>query len=566
MSRAKVHTIGPAELDPRAEQQLVRMRDGILLATDVYLGQDTRPRPTILVRLPYDKSARYAFMPQLADHITDRGFVFVAQDVRGKFRSGGDTMPCTTEVEDGYDTLDWLSAQAWSDGVVGMFGDSYYGYTQWAALASAHPALRAIAPGVTTADMALHRKRRPGAVFPLIQSDYVSHVWVDPNIHDFDVDWSIRPLATVFDEAFSEIGTRSSAFDRVVRTWEDPDDFGATWTRHPFNSNRIPVLHQVAWFDNVAPLAMRDFEAISATADQRDFQYLVADARDHENYHLRDVPIGPDNDHGEGQAALDRLIPSYLSPALDFFDWTLRGRGAPPGREHVDWFLGHDGWHRSDEWPPAGTERLDLYLSGTGATVSADGGILSTAPNGQRSTINWTHDPFDLVPSMVGDSFAFLREYPDERGVQARPDVLTFTSPEQLIPLDLAGPVALSVRVGTSGPSMQIHAKLLDVAPDGAAHMITRGQMQLDAPDPDVLHEIYLGHTGYRVRPGHRLRIHMACSDFPLFIWNPGNGLNPWHATSGQRNTQRLVTGGSHPSHLSLTILPPTGASNHEEP
>ena len=88
-----VETIGPAPLDPSAEQVHVRMRDGIQLATDVYLGDDTGPRPTVLVRLPYDKSGRYTFMPQLAPHFTSRGYVLVVQDVRGKFRSGGDTTP-----------------------------------------------------------------------------------------------------------------------------------------------------------------------------------------------------------------------------------------------------------------------------------------------------------------------------------------------------------------------------------------------------------------------------------------------------------------------------------------
>ena len=115
------------------------MRDGIRLATALCLGDDITARPAVLVRLPYDKSGRYTFMPQLAAHFTSRGYVFVVQDIRGKFRSGGDTMPYAHEVTDGYETIDWISQQRWCDGTVGMFGDSYYGYTQWAAVASGHP-------------------------------------------------------------------------------------------------------------------------------------------------------------------------------------------------------------------------------------------------------------------------------------------------------------------------------------------------------------------------------------------------------------------------------------------
>ena len=142
----------PAPLDPRAEQTMVRMRDGVRLATDVYLPDGHGRVPAVLVRLPYDKCGRYTFMPQLAPHFNERGYAFVAQDVRGKFRSEGETMPFVHEVEDGYDTLEWVAAQPWCDGRVGMWGDSYYGYTQWAAAASGHPALKAIVPRVTSTD------------------------------------------------------------------------------------------------------------------------------------------------------------------------------------------------------------------------------------------------------------------------------------------------------------------------------------------------------------------------------------------------------------------------------
>src|SRR5699024_8574376 len=149
------------------------------------------------------------------------------------------------------------------------------------------------------------------------------------------------------------------------------------------------------------------------------------------------------------------------------------------------------------------------------------------------------------VPSQVGDSFAFLREYPDEQAVHDRPDVLTFTSDARNQPLDLSGPVLLRARVGSSATSMQLHAKLLDVAPDGGARMITRGQTLIESPSEDELTEVYMGHTGYRLLPGHRLRIHLACSDFPLFLWLPGTGENPWLATRTEPNQQTLVTGGS---------------------
>src|SRR5262249_58545112 len=141
-----------------------------------------------------------------------------------------------------------------------------------------------------------------------------------------------------------------------------------------------------------------------------------------------------------------------------------------------------------------------------------------------------------------------VRAIPDHQPVPPRPDVLTFTSHARQRPLDLAGPARLRVHADSSATSMHLHARLADVAPDGSARMLIRGQAHVQDPDPGETVEISLGHTGYRLRPGHRLRVHLACSDYPLYIWHPGTGENPWHAIEGKRNEQTLMTGGSAPS------------------
>jgi uncharacterized protein len=141
-----------------ATQYMVRMRDGIRLATDVYLPDDGDATEAVLVRLPYGKNSRYVFFKWICEIFTKRGYAMVVQDVRGKFRTEGQTLGFITEANDGYDTIDWIVSQPWSNGIVGMFGDSYYGFTQWAAVSSGHRALRAIAPRVTSAELfgALH--------------------------------------------------------------------------------------------------------------------------------------------------------------------------------------------------------------------------------------------------------------------------------------------------------------------------------------------------------------------------------------------------------------------------
>ena len=203
----EIESLGPAEVDPRAQQHMVPMRDGVELAIDVYLPDGPGPWPAVLVRLPYDKNGRYCWMPFISRHFTERGYAFLPQDVRGKFRSGGETNAFVHEIDDGYDTIEWITRQPWADGDVGHVGDSYYGFTQWAAVASGHPALRAIVPRVTVADLFDWLD----GVTPLYGAHYMAEFWST----------TAPPLHSGLDAPAPERGVRRSlrgdrlAVDRV---------------------------------------------------------------------------------------------------------------------------------------------------------------------------------------------------------------------------------------------------------------------------------------------------------------------------------------------------------------
>ena len=550
-----LEVLRPAPVDPAADEVMVSMRDGVRLATDVYLPDAPGRHPAVLVRLPYDKCGRYTFMPRCASFFTERGFVFVVQDVRGKFRSEGETMPFVHETEDGYDTLDWIVAQGWSDGSVGMWGDSYYGYTQWAAVASGHPALKAMVPRVTSADLRVLTEWWGDSVVPLYGADYLAHYWADPLIYFFEPDYARRPLAKAYDEGFAAIGTRAASFDQMLRI-DGPGGFAQYPGGHPFDKLRVPVLHSVGWFDNILPYSMIDYERLCARPDPAALQYLNADATDHENYHLRYVPVGPENDHDTDDDALARMMQVYLGPGLEFLDVFLQGRGDPASIARATWFLGHDDWRRSPTWPPPGAKELRLYLGGAGrAADGPEGGALRAAPEAAAGTARWVHDPDDLVPSTPLNPFAFLLSWPDEREVQGRGDVLTFTSEPVEEPLDLAGPVTAALALGSSAASLHVHVKLCDVYTDGSARMLLRGERLVRESEYGGLVEVGLSHTGHRLLPGHRLRLAVASSDFPLYLPHPGTEENPWFATRGERNEQTLGTGGAAPSHLRVTTL-----------
>lgn len=550
-----LETLRPAPLDPAAEQSMVPMRDGVRLATDVYLPARPGRMPAVLVRLPYDKCGRYTFMPQCAPYFVERGYVFVVQDVRGKFRSEGETMPFVHEVDDGYDTLEWIVGQSWSDGRVGMFGDSYYGFTQWAAVASGHPALKAIVPRVTSCDLSVLTSWWGDSAVQLYGANYLAHYWVDPLIYFFEADWSHRPLAEAFDEGFAAIGTRSTGADIMIHQ-TGPQGIVQYPGGHPFDKLKIPALHSVGWFDNISPASFEDYTALHARREVAHLQYLVADATDHENYHLREVPVSPQDDHDSNDEALAHMLPVYLGPGLAFFDAFLKGDGDTAGIPVAEWYLGREEWHRSPTWPPPEARELRLYLAAPERAASnAEGGALMRTAQSSAGVARWVHDPADLVPSTVVNPFAFLFEWPDEREVERRGDVVTFTSEPVAEPIDLAGPVAAWLTVGSSGPSMHVFAKLCDVDPDGAAHMLVRGERLVREPDFGRPVAVTMSHTGYRLLPGHCLRLHVASSDFPLYLWHPGTDEDPWLATTGKVNQQTLATGGSAPSYVSLTIL-----------
>lgn len=155
------------------------------------------------------------------------------------------------------------------------------------------------------------------------------------------------------------------------------------------------------------------------------------------------------------------------------------------------------------------------------------------------------------MPSAAPNAFAYLQTNPRLHDWSKRADILVFDAEPTADPLDLAGPVSLDLALTTTGPSTDLFAKLLDVHPDGEAELVAHGRVHLDTPERRLT--LPLGHVGYRLRPGHRLRLHLHSSDFPEFVLHPGTDENPWLATQGELTTQRIRLGGTDGARLTLT-------------
>jgi len=531
---------------------MVRMGDAVRLATDVYLPEGRPPFPAVLVRLPYDKAGPLAYMPYVAQYLTARGYAVVLQDVRGKIRSEGETFAFVHEMRDGYDTIDWVASQSWCDGRVGMYGDSYYGFTQWAAAAAGHPALRAIAPRVTGSEIG-EVWMYPGGVFRLAtMAWWGAYTWVDRYLYDVQLDWSVRPFADLVPRWLD--GARSPSLDlwatlgRASSFWSDI--YGG---RSPAASLAVPAFNVGGWWDVFHRGAVRDWRAARLHSSAP--QHLVLDAIDH--YDDRLLPDGEvQPDMYESPETLRAFVPRPLDPVLAFLDRYLKGE-PQTALSPVRWKLVHVGWRESPDWPPPEARERILYLGDLArAGHGPEGGALMPEPELVPGTAEWRHDAGDLVPSLDEEEWRYLLGLPDERVVEERDDVLTFTAEPFERAFDLAGPVTVSLTVGSTGPALDVVLKLVDVFPSGRALRIAEGAARAESAGREVRVDVDLGHVGYRLRPGHALRLEIASSAFPRYLPYPGSDEDPWLSERPVVNRQTITSGGAGSSFLRLMALP----------
>ena len=553
--------IEPAPLDARAEQTMVPMRDGVRLATDVYLPAVAGPLPAVLVRLPYDKCGRYTFMPQIAPFVTDRGYAFVAQDVRGKFRSEGETLPFVHEVEDGYDTLEWIAAQPWSDGTVGMWGDSYYGYTQWAAVASGHPALRAIVPRVTATDFV----DSPALVGRLrCCSCTAPTTWRTSG----PTATSTTSRSTTAIGRWRSSSTRASppsarAARRSTASCSGAGPAGSRLFphgRHPFDRQKVPALHSVGWFDNVMPYSMRDYVAPDGRSRSAPASSTCTPSRSTtRTTGSRTCPSRRRTTTTRDDAAMERLIPRLVGPGLDFFDVFLRGHGRPDDVPRVRWRAGHGDWSDVEDVAAAGRAEAAApsRRAGPGRPRRRGRRLLGETAEPGTGRAVWTHDPARLVPSVDAGSVLAAPGWPDEtagRGAPRRPHLHQRARP--LAPLELAGPVTAHLAAGVD---LRLHARARQ-----AARRLARtarracccaGRPTWPAPPTARRSPSTSGTPPIACCPGIACACTSPRATSRSTCWHPGTGEDPWWATKVRAERADAVHGGRPRVLVDLTVL-----------
>lgn len=527
----------------------IPMRDGVRLAADLYVPDGVGPWPALLTRTPYGKGSvfqsQFILSMQFADAVSS-GFVVVVQDSRGRGGSEGSFTPFESEIEDGADTLDWIVAQDFSDGNVAMFGASYVGATQWAAAATSHPALKAIAPVLTSPELR-EDWMFPGGAFHLA----------------FQLQWAFEALAPVEAQrgGWGADEGRAAALRALGEMRRDPeqafsrlplldDDLIAIapylekWLRHLWDDGAqtrfeparlipvlpVPGLHVIGWNDLFAGGGLRAFErAIASDTPSADLQFLIAGPWSHGNMSdwQGDSWYGYDAS-GEGAG--------IQGAQLELAKAAVEGR--MPDLPRVRYFTtGLDEWRTSEEWPLAGVQTSEIHLSADGALlpVSArQGGAPEQEP--VPGLVSFRSDPRDPVPSVGGPSFlpGLLQGrnsgHKDQRAVELREDVVVFSSEPLEDDLHVIGVPRIRLWGSCDREDCDWSVRLCDVDAAGTSRSITDGFARARhrtaitrglEPGTAVRFDIDFSPISHLFRAGHRIRLQVAGSNFPRFNLNP---------------------------------------------
>jgi len=539
---------------------MVPMRDGVRLATDVYLPAGDGPFPVVLTRMPYGKTEPYCFMPVIAAYWVRKGYAAVVQDVRGKWASEGHFEPnlAAAEVPDAYDTIEWIANQSWSNGRVGMWGESYFGFTSYAGATSGHPALVCVAPG----DISFNRYTATMR-YGCLQLNTVG-TWAismtDQTYQDLSkLDYWTLPLREMANAA----GAPSSYFDELMNN-PLPSPF---WEEHSvlpgYDSIRIPVLHWGGWYDNYLGPTIADWRIMDANNAEARNQHLFIGPWDHEGtadrlHRVGLLPVAP----GTAEAKWDTFCA--------FFDRYLMEADASFGADAPIryYVMGRDVWRDTAQWPPEGTTLTPFYLRSGGHANTAEGdGVLSTeAPGSDEAADRFDYDPADPVADTLAyDCWSLAGEMGDRRPVEARPDVLVYTTDPFADGLELTGPITAHLHFSSSAVDTDVTVALVDVAGDASANLIQDGILRcryregLDRTammEPGTVYplEIDLWSTSYFIAPGHRLRVEVSSSNFNRYDRNLNTGEAFGDGDTPVVATQTVFHGAERPSYLVLPV------------
>ncbi len=548
------------------------MRDGTILRSDIFRPAGDKPVPVILQRTPYDKRINHGSHMMLdVRTATAAGYAVVVQDVRGRFASEGKFLITPTqEVEgpDGYDTIEWLAAQPWCSGAIGMIGSSYCSLTQLMAAVERPPHLKAIVPEKTGTPAR-------GAV--MLDSIMVS--WCAGQALDWVQKAMLRQEAG--EKEFQIINDvlkdpqKAAQFlplnDMPLRkigslpSWQEMIDLFHSQNDIDVSKIDVPALVVSGWYDMATPETVRVYTALAARegSDGAKEASIIFGPWEHGSAGpaLGEIAFGP-----FAHSRMAGVPADYIA----FYDRHLKGDKSTKALGAKYFVMGTNEWARSPYWPPAHKPTL-LYLASEGHanTLNGDGRLSAAAPQGNGKPDTYHYDPLDPSPSVGGRFFEAggSRAGPfDQRRVEEREDVLVYTGDVLSSDLEIAGPVTLRVFMTCSTPDTDLVVKLCDVRPDGVSYNILDEYFRCrwrEGYDKTLLFEkgkvtemtFEVGPVAHRFLKGHRIRFTLTSSAFPHFDRNMNTGKPIGTDARGLVAEIAILHDKAHPSALTLPIV-----------
>jgi uncharacterized protein len=573
------------------------MRDGVTLRANIYRPVGEGPWPVLLTRLPYGKDFPLGTAAMDPVQVARRGYVVIVQDTRGRMASEGEWVPFIHEAEDGVDTVAWAAQLPYSDGNVGMYGISYFGFTQWAAAIHQPAALKALVPMQTWNDpfngmlfrggalelgssgswqlqMALEvlLRRHRGNPQALGQAIYLLIKQIDAL---GTTGYSSLPLSEFAPLKQQDI---ASVF---FQNFEHPleRDYELVQPLHILGHHSdvtVPALNVAGWYDIFLQDTIANFTLVraeGATPAARQSQLLIGPW----SHGGMTNPVGELNFGFASSAALIDLKIDLVSLQVRWFDHWLKGIDTGMLNEAPIklFIMGANVWRDEHEWPLARAVETRYYLhsGGNANSLEGDGTLSVQLPEpADVSSDQYLYDPAHPVPTR-GGALLMTPEYRsgpfDQRSVESRADVLVYTTDILASDTEVTGPISVHLWARSSAPDTDFVARLVDVYPDGYAQNLTDGIIraryrhfaQGEAPgliEPGVAYEyeIDLWATSNLFKAGHRIRLDITSSSFPRWDRNPNTG----HALGADAELvtaqQTILHDREHPSFVVLPLIP----------
>jgi uncharacterized protein len=560
-----------------------KMRDGTILLADVYRPREDGTYPVLLMRLPYDKNAAQTYVYAKPEAYASHCYIVVIQDVRGHYASQGEFYPFRDEMADGYDTVEWAAALPGSNGKVGMYGFSYVGATQWLAATQKPPHLAAIAPAHTSSDYYDGWSYEGGAFsLAFLESWPLTSIALsgsrrlgDQSVLDRFAEAQGKLPATYrhlpvrsYPWLFPDRPEVAGYFYDWVRhdTW---DDYWQQWSiRTRYDDVQVPALNFAGWYDVFMNGGVENFVGMrqkGGSEAARKGQKLVIGPWIHLPWtqQVGEVDFGP-----EAANPIDQLH-------LRWFDHWLKGIDNGVGREPPVrvFVMGANKWREADDWPIPGTQFTTYYLRSLGeANTRYGNGLLSTEePTADEPADRYRYDPANPVPSRGGHSCCTPDVAPvgpfDQAAIEERADVLVYSTPPLEQPVELTGPITVTLHAATSAPDTDFTAKLVDVHPDGKVINLNNGIVRARfrnslehaervTPGQTYAYTIRVWPTSNLFKAGHRIRLEISSSNFPHYDRNLNTGSEFGEDAAMLVADQTIYHDKERPSRVVLPVIP----------